>query len=198
MFVRKIISGAQSGAEQAAHDFAIAHDIPHGGWAPRREPTDKRLFAERYKLQEMPGSTYPWDNRRMNVVDSDGTLIISHGELTGSLGWSKELAERHSRPCMHMDLNKLTALEGAPAIMSWLLKYHIEALNITGPRNGEDSEIYYFTMDVLNNLLCLDIVRNNGSYRVRGLHTISKSYNQLRNGATLELCPRTHVGILLS
>jgi hypothetical protein len=29
--VEKIISGAQSGADRAALDFAIAHRIPHGG-----------------------------------------------------------------------------------------------------------------------------------------------------------------------
>lgn len=30
----KIISGGQSGVDQAALDWAIAHEIPHGGWCP--------------------------------------------------------------------------------------------------------------------------------------------------------------------
>jgi len=31
--IEKIISGGQTGADRAALDFAIYHDIPHGGWS---------------------------------------------------------------------------------------------------------------------------------------------------------------------
>jgi hypothetical protein len=30
-----ILSGAQTGADRAALDWAIFHDIPHGGWCPK-------------------------------------------------------------------------------------------------------------------------------------------------------------------
>jgi hypothetical protein len=33
--LKKIISGGQTGADRAALDFAIDHDIPHGGWCSR-------------------------------------------------------------------------------------------------------------------------------------------------------------------
>ena len=33
----KIISGGQTGADQAALNFAIKHDIPRGGWICLRE-----------------------------------------------------------------------------------------------------------------------------------------------------------------
>jgi len=33
--MKKIISGGQTGADQAALDFAIENNIPHGGWIPR-------------------------------------------------------------------------------------------------------------------------------------------------------------------
>ncbi|MDO9264344.1 MAG: putative molybdenum carrier protein, partial [Desulfosalsimonadaceae bacterium] len=35
MIIKKIISGAQTGADRAALDFAINNDIPHGGWVPK-------------------------------------------------------------------------------------------------------------------------------------------------------------------
>jgi hypothetical protein len=31
----KLLSGAQTGADRAALDWAIFHDIPHGGWCPK-------------------------------------------------------------------------------------------------------------------------------------------------------------------
>ena len=31
----RIVSGAQTGADRAALDWAIFHDIPHGGWCPK-------------------------------------------------------------------------------------------------------------------------------------------------------------------
>jgi hypothetical protein len=30
--ITKIISGGETGADQATLDFAIKYDIPHGGW----------------------------------------------------------------------------------------------------------------------------------------------------------------------
>src|SRR6266576_482337 len=33
--LKKIISGGQTGADCAALDFAIWHEIPHGGWCPK-------------------------------------------------------------------------------------------------------------------------------------------------------------------
>jgi len=33
--IQKIISGGQTGADQAALDVAIKLDIPHGGWIPK-------------------------------------------------------------------------------------------------------------------------------------------------------------------
>ena len=40
----KIISGAQTGADRAALDWAIFRDIPHGGWCPKgRKAEDGKI-----------------------------------------------------------------------------------------------------------------------------------------------------------
>jgi hypothetical protein len=39
--VQKIISGAQTGADRAALDWAIFHDIPHDGWCPKGRKAEK-------------------------------------------------------------------------------------------------------------------------------------------------------------
>lgn len=46
-----IISGGQTGADQAALDAAIILGIPHGGWLPKGRKTEKGPLPLRYELQ---------------------------------------------------------------------------------------------------------------------------------------------------
>jgi predicted Rossmann-fold nucleotide-binding protein len=80
--IKKIISGGQTGADQAALDVAIELGIPHGGWIPKGRKTEAGRLPEKYHLKEMPTAEYR-KRTEQNVIDSDGTLIISHGELNG-------------------------------------------------------------------------------------------------------------------
>ncbi len=80
--IKRIISGGQTGADQAALDVAIKLDISHGGWIPKGRLTEDGPLPDKYKLQEMPTSSYPKRTEK-NILDSDGTLILSHGKLTG-------------------------------------------------------------------------------------------------------------------
>ena len=80
--IKRIISGGQTGADRAALDFAIKMDLPHGGWIPKGRLAEDGPLPEKYQLQEMPTQNYP-KRTEQNVIDSDGTLIITHGKLTG-------------------------------------------------------------------------------------------------------------------
>ena len=81
--IDKIISGGQTGADRAALDVAIELGIPHGGWVPKGRKTEAGRLPAKYQLKEMPTDSYP-ERTEQNVLDSDGTLIISHGSLTGA------------------------------------------------------------------------------------------------------------------
>ncbi len=74
--IKKIISGGQTGADQAALDAAMKLDIPHGGWIPRGLITENGPLPDKYQLEEMPTSRYVGRTEE-NVIDSDGTLIFS-------------------------------------------------------------------------------------------------------------------------
>jgi hypothetical protein len=79
--IQKIISGGQTCADRAALDFAICHNIPYGGWVPKGRKTDDGTLPEQYNLQEMPTGQYSKRTEK-NVLDSDGTLIVSRGLLS--------------------------------------------------------------------------------------------------------------------
>ncbi len=62
----------------------------------------------------MPTASYP-KRTEQNVIESDGTVIISHGMLTGGSAFTSEMARKHGRPCIHLDMEKLTANEASAA-----------------------------------------------------------------------------------
>ena len=78
--VKKIVSGGQTGADQAALDVAIELGIPHGGWIPKGRKTESGPLPEKYKLKEMPTAFYP-KRTVQNVVDPDGTFVEFHGNI---------------------------------------------------------------------------------------------------------------------
>ena len=155
--LKKIISGGQTGADQAALDVAIKLGIPHGGWIPRGRITETGILDDKYKLKEM--ETFDYNKRtEQNVIDSDGTLIISHGRLSGGSDYTREMANLHHRPWLHIDLNKSSAFQAAEKIKSWLAENEIEVLNVAGPRASKDPAIYQATVDIIETVLYLDLV----------------------------------------
>jgi len=101
--LKKIISYGQTGAGQGALDAAINLNISYGALIPKEAATRINLFPGKYNLQELHTSSYPEPTEK-NIIDSDGTLIMSHGKLTGESKLTQECAEKHSRPCLHIDL----------------------------------------------------------------------------------------------
>ena len=157
--LKKIISGGQTGADQAALDVAIKLGIPHGGWIPRGRKTEAGVLNGKYKLKEMETPDY---NKRteQNVIDSDGTLIISRGRLTGGSDYTREMALLHHRPWIHIDMNKTNAFQAAKKIKSWLIKNEIEVLNVAGPRASKDPAIYQTTIDIMETVFYLDLIED--------------------------------------
>lgn len=154
MTLTKIISGVQTGADRAALDFALEFNIPHGGWVPKGRKAEDGVIPDIYELQEMPTASYP-KRTEQNVMDSEGTLIFSHGELTGGSALTQQFARRHERPSMHVDLTCMRGVAAARQIASWISEHKIKVLNVAGSRASNDPAIYAETLAVLRNLFLL-------------------------------------------
>jgi len=141
MKLEKIISGGQTGADRAALDFAIDHDIPYGGWVPKGRKTEDGTLPLKYHLREMPTGDYS-QRTLQNVLDSDGTAIISHGFLTGGSALTREFAIQHKKHWIHIDMKELSLPEAAGVFSSWLKEKEIKVLNVAGPKTGKDPKIY--------------------------------------------------------
>jgi hypothetical protein len=150
--VSKVISGGQTGVDRAALDVAIELGIPHGGWVPKGRKAEDGILPRKYHLSEMPTASYA-RRTEQNVLDSDGSLILSHGELKGGSDLTRKLAIRHGRPWLRIDLNKTPVFESVKTIQTWLLNEGIRVLNVGGPRGSEDPDIYRETANILRKAL---------------------------------------------
>jgi hypothetical protein len=150
--IEKIVSGGQTGADQAGLDVAIELGIPHGGWVPRGRKTEAGRLPDRYHVKEITSISY-LQRTLMNVIDSDGTLIISHGKLSGGSAVTKGLSAKHRKPCLHIDLNRLGHPEAVAATVNWIDAREIKVLNVAGPRASEDPAIYEDTKKLLRSVI---------------------------------------------
>ena len=139
MKISKIVSGGQTGADIGALDAAIYCGVPHGGWCPKGRRQELGLvIPARYMLREMDSPLFI-RRTKANVIDSDATLILTFGPLSGGSLKTRELAEKHSRPCLHIDLSKSTRTETIEVVNTWLATLVLKrsfVLNVAGNRES--------------------------------------------------------------
>jgi putative molybdenum carrier protein len=153
MHVRKIVSGGQTGADRAALHAARAAGVPIGGWIPAGRAAEDGPIDDAFsELREAP-SADPAERTRLNVRDSDGTLILSHGSLHGGSELTLQYARQLQRPVLHLDLSAVAASAAVARVLEWLSSSPIATLNVAGPRASEDPRIYDATLAVVSALL---------------------------------------------
>jgi len=145
---RKIVSGGQTGADRSALDWAISRGVPHGGWCPKGRKAEDGVIPPQYQLTEMTSSDYP-SRTEQNVLDSDGTVIISIEAALGSRGsaLTQRLAEKHHKPWLHVHAGALGPGEN---LRSFVVMHGIQTLNVAGPRASSEPGIAQFVRLVLD------------------------------------------------
>lgn len=137
--IEMIVSGGQTGVDRAALDLAIELGIPCGGWCPRGRRAEDGPLPTCYPLKETPSADYE-QRTEWNVRDSDGTLILARGKLSGGTALTAGLARRLRKPCLVLDLlKKGLDFRAAPR---WIEEHAIRVLNVAGPRESLAPGIY--------------------------------------------------------
>lgn len=135
--IRKIISGAQTGADQAGLCAAEALGLETGGTVPRGRRTYVGPLSDKTMLQwnlvEHKSAAYPPRTER-NVQDSDGTVIFGNLASPGCKLTIK-LCKRHKKP--YLD-NPLSPKE----LSNWAEANRIEVLNVAGNREETNPGIF--------------------------------------------------------
>ena len=143
-----IISGGQTGADRAALDWAIAHDVPHGGWCPKRRRAEDGPLSAQYQLQETPTANY-LQRTEWNIRDSDATVIFSIApKLTGGSLKTAALAKKHGKPLLHLSAAAASPL--ANVLREFMAATRTQRLNVAGPRASKEPEVAAFVRTVLD------------------------------------------------
>jgi len=148
MRIRKIVSGGQTGVDRGALDFATGRGIEHGGWVPKGRRAEDGPLPPLYNMKETETRRYGERTRR-NVLDSDGTLIVREGRLSGGTALTKILAQRAGKPLLVIDISRAAFEDAAKAIRLWLEENTISVLNLAGPRESQRPGIYGRTRALL-------------------------------------------------
>ena len=137
----KIISGGQTGVDRAALDVALKHGIDCGGWCPAGRLDEFGRIPDRYPVKELAGAGFT-ERTLQNVKDSDGTIIIYPGNLSGGTEQTVRFCIEQQRPHQLIDASKISAEDAARLISDFVRKNKIGILNVAGPRQSEWTKGY--------------------------------------------------------
>jgi len=160
----KIISGGQTGVDRAALDAAPRHGIESGGWCPTGRLDESGRIPDRYPVKELEngGST---KRTLQNVKDSDGTIIIYPGKLSGGTEQTLHFCVEQRRPHELIDASNISTEKAAQLIADFVCENNIEILNVAGPRQSEWPEGYGYAAQVLDIFLNSGMSKNTSRSR---------------------------------
>jgi hypothetical protein len=147
--VEKIVPGGQTGVDRAALDVALELGIPCGGWCPNGRRAEDGRIDDRYPLRETPSTDYRV-RTRLNVEQSEGTLVITRGPVTGGPALTIKLAREKGTPLLIIDLNQ----NPDPSTeQKWFKGEGIRILNVAGPRESKMPGLHAHVVEFLRAVL---------------------------------------------
>src|SRR6266436_3316537 len=145
----KIISGGQTGVDRAALDVALKHRIDAGGSCPTGRLAEFGRIPDCYPLKELENGGFT-ERTLQNVKDSDGTVIIYPGKLSGGTDQTLHFCIEQRRPHELIDASKVSTEKAAQLIADFVRENKIDALNVAGPRASEWPEGYDYVSRALD------------------------------------------------
>jgi hypothetical protein len=142
LMIEKIISGGQTGVDQAGLDFAIENGIPHGGTCPKGRLSEAGPIPSCYQLTESFAATYP-PRTQTNVEDSDATVIFpvnSIGLESGCL-LTASLCKQGRKPFLVIRLDDADEEGNAKELRDWIEEHQVRILNVAGARGSRQPDV---------------------------------------------------------
>jgi hypothetical protein len=115
--IKKIISAGNPGVDRAAIDAALDIGIPFIQGGPIiLKPENDAISGKRNRMDKQVLTITR--NIEENIRNSDGTLIITSGELSKLLNIVSELTTVYILPCLHIDLMRIPSFKALSLIVN--------------------------------------------------------------------------------
>jgi hypothetical protein len=144
----RIVSGGQTGVDRGALDGALEGGLECGGWCPAGRRAEDGPIPQRYPLRELPATDYAQRTRR-NVQDSDGTVVITFGDLSGGTALTARCAHALQRPLLVIDGRSKNPQQALAELLEFIRTHRLRALNFAGPRASGAPDGAAFTRELV-------------------------------------------------
>ena len=152
MSLIRIISGGQTGVDRAALDASLDCNFACGGWCPEGRLAEDGVIHEKYPLIEIPGRGYN-DRTLKNVLNSDATLVICIGKITGGTKLTVKYLKDHKKPLLLVNAELINIDDALLNLIDFINFNKVEILNVAGPRISSHQDAYNYTYKLLKKFL---------------------------------------------
>jgi hypothetical protein len=150
---QRVVSGGQTGADQAGLIAARRFGIPTGGWMPKGFITTTGPapdLAREFGLREHTGGYA--DRTEANVRLADGTLRFAASFETLGEKCTLKWLHHHRKPYLDIDRNAPPPVE---EVAEWIKRHNVKVLNVAGnvepkSKKAKASGITEFVIDYLS------------------------------------------------
>ncbi|MGI9569358.1 MAG: YpsA SLOG family protein [Desulfobulbia bacterium] len=149
--IKKIISGGLPGVELAALDAAIKLGIPRKGWTYKRRQTKTDALPEQYNVKEIANPSY-FERLEKNIIDSEGTVILTYGQLIRGSNATEDLANKHHKPSLLLKPNECTLNHAISSIRKWMDNHEIKEVFFTGSKPIASPNIHKEVIQIIEGI----------------------------------------------
>jgi len=149
--LKKIISGGLPGVELGALDAAIKLDIPHEGWVYKGQKTEDAVITDRYNVREIDNPSY-YERIEKNIIDSDGAVILTFGQLLIVSKEIMETAKKLGKPCLHVKLVDCSRSHAIASIRKWMNNHDLETVYFTGSKPSAAPNVYEESIRIIEGI----------------------------------------------
>jgi hypothetical protein len=128
----------------------MALGIDHGGWCPAGRRAEDGQVPKQYQMTELASNLYP-ERTEKNVRDSDATLILYRGRVTGGTRLTQRICREIGKPSLSVSITYPEA--AAERISRSLNDVRPVILNVAGPRESNAVGIQAETCEMLRAVL---------------------------------------------
>lgn len=153
----QVISGCQTGADEAGLQAAYDLGIKTGGWMPKgyRTLTGPRPdLAKRFGLRQHSSAAYnerTWDN----VLEADATIRFASNFKSAGEKCTLNAIKAHSKPYLDFDIPFLFFGGEVVHAAEFIYDHKIVVLNIAGNSEQTSPNIYKYVYSFLTNVFQL-------------------------------------------
>ena len=141
--IERVLTGGQSGVDQAAWRAARAAGILTGGWMPRGFQTEdgpRPEFEAEFHARARESDAYG-ERTIANVKDADAVLIIAGPRHGAGVQLTIDTSRVLGRPYLVIDPDELGSEQTAREATTWIAQVGARRLNVAGDRNSVDPGI---------------------------------------------------------